>query len=152
MSADELHSVRDTGVFRAVNISLVKRLICTFFIAWLALLSVGSQAYTTADAAHELSHLSVLETGGADVAESVNIAKAKADPAHGHDHFDTCGLSHCSHAHTTGVPNTHHAGLADAGSTAPLATLQPWDSRERPDSIERPKWVLTTPAVVNLLT
>lgn len=123
------------------------RLICTFLIAWLALLSIASHAYAAADAAHALSHLSVPETGGAEVAGSHHIAKAKADPAHGHDHADTC-----SHNHQTGVPTTAYEGLADASSTAPLATLQPWDSRERPDSIERPKWILTTPAVVNFLS
>jgi len=136
--------MRDSGAFRAVNILTVNRLICTFLIAWLALLSIASHAYAAADAAHEMSHLSMPETGGADVAGGHRIAKAKADPAHGHDHADTC-----SHSHQTGVPTTAYEGLADAGSTAPLATLQPWDSRERPDSIERPKWILTTPAVVN---
>ena len=37
-----------------------------------------------------------------------------------------------------------------AAAGAPLPAPQAWASREQPDNIERPKWVFTTPSVVNL--
>lgn len=40
--------------------------------------------------------------------------------------------------------------FSEAAASAPLPAPQAWASREQPDSIERPEWHFTTPAVVNL--
>jgi len=149
------HPPRMVWTFTAVTMPSVNRFICHFLIVWLALLSGGAHAQATADAAHELGH-AIAHAVEAEVALAASAAHTPTqgteptDATPGHDHPDTCGLSHCGHGHNTGVPTSAHHRLADAGSTAPLATLQSWASREQPNNIERPKWVFTTPSVVNL--
>lgn len=74
----------------------------------------------------------------------------KIDAAHGSEHTETCSLSHCGHGHATGMLPGVPLRLSDVPAGAPLPGAQAWASREQPNSIERPKWVFTTPAVVNL--
>ncbi|MBA4328784.1 MAG: hypothetical protein C0428_11200 [Polaromonas sp.] len=125
----------------------VKRLVCHFLIVWLALLSGGAHAHAAADAAQELGHIAV---------HAVEAQRAAADgadasvAAHDHGHAETCSLSHCGHGHATGMLPNAHLQLGAAPASAPLPTQQAWASREQPNSIERPKWAFTTPAVVNL--
>jgi hypothetical protein len=121
----------------------VKRLVCHFLIVWLALLSGGAHAHAAADAAQELGHLA---------AHAVEAQLAGVDQvaAHDHAHSDTCSLSHCGHGHATGMLAGAGPGFSNAKAPAPLPAPASWASREQPDSIERPKWRFTTPAVVNL--
>jgi len=127
--------------------SPVKRFICHFLIVWLALLSGGAHAHAAADAAQELGHIAAhaleAQMAGADAADG-------AVAAHEHGHSETCSLSHCGHGHATGMLATSDLHFSDAGAGAPLPTPQAWAGRDQPNNIERPKWLFTTPAVVNL--
>ena len=141
------HPLRDAGPFAAGSMASVRRLICHFLIVWLALLSGGAHAHAAADAAQELGHMAAhaleAQLAGASGLEPSGVS-------HQHEHSESCSLSHCGHGHATGLPPATHPGLSDAPASAPLPTLQAWASREQPNTIERPKWGFTTPAVVNL--
>ncbi len=140
-------SLRVAGAFAAVSMRSVKRLVCHFLIVWLALLSGGAHAHAAADAAQELGHIA---------AHAVEAQMAAAGggegviAAHDHAHSETCSLSHCGHGHVTGLLASGEFRFSDPNTGAPLPTPASWASREQPDSIERPKWRFTTPAVVNL--
>ncbi|WP_395058672.1 hypothetical protein [Polaromonas sp.] len=125
----------------------MRRFICHFLIVWLALLSGNAYAHAAADAAQELGHLAAhaveAQLAGAQDTEKSGIT-------HDHGHSESCGLSHCGHGHSTGMLATANLGFSNAGVGAPLPTPQAWVIREQPNSIERPKWAFTTPAVVNL--
>jgi hypothetical protein len=146
-SSEPAQALRGAGAFGAVSMASVKRLICHFLIVWLALLSGGAHAHAAADAAQEIGHIAAhaveAQLAGANGADA-SVA------AHEHGHSETCSLSHCGHGHATGLLPTSHLDLSDAPASAPLPTQQAWASREQPNSIERPKWSFTTPAVVNL--
>jgi hypothetical protein len=139
--------LRGAGTFAAVSMVSVKRLVCHFLIVWLALLSGGAHAHATADAAQEVGHIAAhaleAQLAAADGADAV-IA------AHDHAHSETCSLSHCGHGHVTGLLSGGEFRFSAPNRGAPLPTPASWASREQPDSIERPKWRFTTPAVVNL--
>lgn len=148
-SSSELHPLRNAGAFPAVSMSPVKRFICHFLIVWLALLSGGAHAHAAADAAHEIGHAAMhAADSGDDMATTQQVKKI--DTVHGSEHTESCSLSHCGHSHATGMLATGDLRFSDAAVGAPLPTPQAWASREHPDSIERPKWHFTTPAVVNL--
>ena len=142
-----VHSLRGAGTFPAVSMTPVKRFICHFLIVWLALLSGGAHAHAAADAAQEVGHIA---------AHAVEAQLAASDGAgasiatHEHGHSETCSLSHCGHGHATGMLASSDLRFNDAVAGAPLPALQAWASREQPNSIDRPKWRFTTPAVVNL--
>ncbi|MDI1268050.1 MAG: hypothetical protein PSV40_02970 [Polaromonas sp.] len=125
----------------------MKRLICHFLIVWLALLSGGAYAHAAADAAQELGHVAAHAIGdqftGAGGAE-------KSSVTHDHGQGEACSQSHCGHSHTTGMLTTAEVRYSVGDVAAPLPRPQVWTSRGQPDSIERPKWKFTTPAVVNL--
>jgi hypothetical protein len=138
--------LRAAGAFPAVSMSPVKRFICHFLIVWLALLSGGAHAHAAADAAQEVGHIA------AHAIEAQLAAADGDDPsiaAHEHSHSESCSLSHCGHGHATGMLASAELRFSAAGVGAPLPTPPSWASREQPDSIERPKWRFTTPAVVN---
>jgi hypothetical protein len=142
-----LHSLRSAGAFAAVSMSSVKRLVCHFLIVWLALLSGGAHAHAAADAAQEVGHIA------AHAVEAQLAAAEGADgviAAHEHGHSESCSLSHCGHGHATGMLASAEIRFSDAAAAAPLPQPPSWASREQPNSIERPKWRFTTPAVVNL--
>ena len=141
------HSLHGAGTFPAVSMTPVKRFICHFLIVWLALLSGGAHAHAAADAAQEVGHIA------AHAIEAQLAAADGADPsiaAHEHSHSESCSLSHCGHGHATGMLAGAGFRFSAAGVGAPLPTPPSWASREQPNSIERPKWRFTTPAVVNL--
>ena len=140
-------SLRAAGTFAAVSMLPVKRLVCHFLIVWLALLSGGAHAHAAADAAQEVGHIAAhaMEAQLA-VAHGADTSVA----AHEHGHSESCSLSHCGHGHATGMPAGAGLRFSDASVGAPLPTAPSWVSREQADSIERPKWRFTTPAVVNL--
>jgi len=138
--------VRAAWAFGAVSMVSVKRLVCHFLIVWLALLSGGAHAHAAADAAQELGHMA------AHAVEAQRAGAERADTsiaAHEHN-CESCSLSHCGHGHTTGLLASAELRFSDAGVAAPLPTPASWASCEPADSIERPKWSFTTPAVVNL--
>lgn len=141
-SATRPHSLHVAGTFAAVSMSPVKRLICHLLIVWLALLSGGAHAHAAADAAQELGHIAAHAVEGQGVEH--------AAVTHDHGHSETCGLNHCGHGHATGMLPNANLHLSDVPAIAALPTPQAWASHEQANSIERPKWQFTTPAVVNL--
>ncbi len=146
LSPPRPHPLRAARSFAAVSMSSVKRLVCHFLIVWLALLSGGAHAHAAADAAQEVGHIA------AHAVEAQEAGAGNADtPLAAHEHnCENCSLSHCGHGHATGLLASTELRFSDAGVGAPLPTPASWASRDQPDSIERPKWSFTTPAVVNL--
>lgn len=127
------------------------RFICHFLIVWLALLSGGAHAHAAADAAHELGHIALHASELQAVNATVAPGQAeKIDKAQGHDHTESCSLSHCGHGHATCMLPTVPFRLSDVPAGAPLPKANAWASREQPNNIERPKWVHATSSVVNL--
>lgn len=129
--------------------SSVKRLICQFLIVWMALLSGGAHAHAASDAVHEMDH-AAMHAAHMDDSRNASPEAQKAATAHGSEHSETCSLSHCGHSHATGMLPSMPLRLGDAPAGAPLPTLQTWAGREQPNTIDRPKWKVTTLAVVNL--
>ena len=140
-------ALRGAGTFAAVSMASVKRLVCHFLIVWLALLSSGAHAHAAADAAQQLGHFAAHAVEG-QLAGTPNADESAA--AHEHGPCETCNLGHCGHGHGAGMLATIDLRFTETTVGAPLPTLRTWVSREQPNSIERPKWAFTTPAVVNL--
>lgn len=137
------------GTFAAVSMAPVKRFICRFLIVWLTLLSGITHAHAATHTTHPPGHASHQATNPSDSLSSSQVGK-KAPAAHASEHAETCSLSHCGHSHTTGMLPNLPLRLDGAAAGAPLPAPQAWASREQPNNIERPKWVFTTPSVVNL--
>ncbi len=134
-------SLRAVRILAAVNIPPVIRLVCQFLIVWLALLSSGAHAHATADAVREMGHVAAhAEAAGAETA-GMDLD---------HDATEPCGLGHCGHGHATGLLQGGDLRFSEAGAGAPPPACQARSGREPPANIERPKWVVTTPTVVNL--
>jgi hypothetical protein len=122
----------------------VKKLICSLLIGWLVLMAVGVNAHGVSDLAHEIEHSGHLHAPSASASADADTDRASADPV------KACSQSHCDHGHSIGLliqPSNHHK--LDAISDAPK-TSRHWASANVSDTIERPKWISTTPAVVNL--
>ncbi len=150
-TAKAKHPLHTAGALAAASISPVKRFICHFLIVWLALLSGGAHAHAAADAAHEMGHIALHAFELQEVNATVAPGQAeKIDKAHGHDHTESCSLSHCGHGHVTGMLPAVAFRLSDVPAGAPLPRAQAWASREQPNNIERPKWAPTTSPVVDL--
>ena len=135
----------------------MKRFICHFLIVWLALLSGGAHAHAHAQphahaAGHAAVHGAKVQAANADIGASATLSQAteKIDVTSEKSHTDACSLSHCGHAHVTGMLPTAGRNLDDSPGSAALPVRQPWASGELPNNIERPKWDHTTPTVVNL--
>ena len=132
----------------AGTVLLVKKMMCHLLIVWLTLMSVGANAHVTSDAAHE-----VLYTQDQAVHETQNHttifdAVTTADSSHA----DICNQSHCGHGHTAGMLTRHGTCVkTDTVTTVPTSRAS-WASSTITSNIERPKWPVTTPAVVNLLS
>lgn len=132
------------------------RYICHFLIVWLTLLAGG--AHAVADARHEASH--ALDTAVAVLSQTASTALRTAETqaptaqeleaSHDKAHAESCNHSHCGHGHATGMLPAPQASLPDACRDMALTRSPQWASGEFATHIERPKWSLTTPAVVNL--
>lgn len=132
------------------------RYICHFLIVWLTLLAGG--AHAVADARHEASH--ALDTAVAVLSHTASTALRTAETqaptaqeleaSHDKAHAESCNHSHCGHGHATGMLPAPQASLPDACRDMALTRSPQWASGEFATHIERPKWSLTTPAVVNL--
>jgi hypothetical protein len=131
----------------------VKKIICHLLIVWLVLMSGGSHAHASGDAAHgtgyahdHSAHKTQNHAAVIDSLTAADVAPADAAPA------DPCNQSHCGHGHTTAVPTQHSThGRTAAGSVTPQSVAS-WATGYITSNIERPKWPVTTPAVVNRLS
>jgi hypothetical protein len=134
--------------FNAGKVLSVKKIICHLLIVWLVLMSGGSYAHATGDAAHETDYAhdhSAHKTQNQAAAVD-SLTAADAAPA------DACNPSHCGHGHTTVVPTQHstHGKTAAVSVTPQFVTS--WATSHITSNIERPKWPVATPAVVNRLS
>ena len=117
-------------------------------MAWLAVMSGAATAHATAEAAHPSSHTHDHAPHAAEH-DAFPTEEAAANDA---SHVDTCQQGHCGHGHTTGVLAANRAfNQADALTAAPSSHAS-WVSSPITANIERPKWLVTTPAVVSLLS
>ena len=135
----------------AGKVSAVKKLICHFLIVWMALFAGGANAHGISDLAHGAEHAGHAHSTSVDASNEVSADRANADRASA-DIVKTCSQSHCGHGHSTGMLMLPSACIKmDAVADAPLSSNR-WASAAIADNIERPKWLLTTPAVVSLLS
>lgn len=135
----------------AGKVAAVKKLICHFLIVWMALFAGGVNAHGISDSAHGAEHAGHAHSTTVDSSVEVSAEPANADRASA-DIVKTCSQSHCGHGHSTGMlmlPST--CIRMDAVTDAPLSSSR-WASAAIADNIERPKWHLTTSAVVSLLS
>ena len=121
----------------------------------MALFAVGANAHGISDLAHGAEHAGHAHHTSVDVSFEASIEvgadRANADRASA-DIDKTCSQSHCGHGHSTGLlmlPGT--CIKMDVVADAPLANSS-WASAAITNNIERPKWQITTPAVVSLLS
>ena len=125
----------------------VKTVVCTLLMVWLTLMSVGANAHPANVAAHKTfynqdhsaekqqRHVAAFDSASAEVS-----------------HTDTCSHSHCGHSHAAGLLGHESAsGKTDTATKVPDDRIS-WATGHIVNNIERPKWPVTTPAVVNLLS
>lgn len=107
-------------------------------------MSGAAAAHATVEATHDAGHA---------VAHALAHDAGSDETSHTDaDHPDTCNQSHCGYGHNPGLfaalkacPKTEAASIAPPASNI-------WASSGIHNNIERPKWIVTTPAVVSLLT
>jgi hypothetical protein len=133
----------------------VKKLICYFLIVWMALFAGGANAHGISNLAHGSEHAGHGHDTSVDQSfePSIDVAadRVNADRA-SVDIDNTCSQSHCGHGHSTGLLMLPSAWMKmDATADGPLSS-RCWASAAITDNIERPKWQVTTPAVVSLLS
>ena len=127
----------------------MKKLICHLLIVWMALFAGSANAHGISDSAHEAEHAGHAHSISVDLSLKVSADRSNADRASA-DIVKTCSQSHCGHGHSTGlVAALTSCTKVDAVAEAPLSSSR-WASAAIADNIERPKWLFTTPAVVNL--
>ncbi len=129
----------------------MKKILCHLFIVWLTLLSVCASAHATTEALHKA--LSTHEQSDQDSHQFAAAADAniQAMPAADAGHSDSCNPNHCGHGHTAGVATGQRASFKTAAEATLPKSPENWVSSPVISNIERPKWPVTTPAVVNLL-
>lgn len=111
-------------------------------------MSVSANAHATRDAAHETFYTH--DHAAHDThTHAATPAEAKAFDA---SHADTCNQSHCGHSHTAVILTGPRSSVnTDTPAIFP-ANPTHWASSPTTNNIERPKWLVTTPAVVSLLS
>ena len=128
----------------AGKVLLVKKMAFYVLMVWLTLMYGG--AYAHALHTHDQS---------AQVLQSQMQAPSLAEdaaPEADTSHIDSCNHTHCGHGHPAGMLAAQSTTLrTDAKTAAPLSRAS-WASSLIANTIERPKWRVTTLAVVSLLS
>ena len=129
----------------------MKKILCQLFIVWLTLLSLCASAHATTEALHKALYTHEQSDQDSHQLAAAGDATISAVPATDAGHADSCNPNHCGHGHTAGVATGHgNRFKADAQSALPKSR-ESWVGSPVTSNIERPKWPVTTPAVVNLL-
>ena len=115
-------------MIRPVKIAFVALL-----MFWFGLQVGWAQVHATQDSAHAIVH----------AVDGVHLDHGSPDAGD-----DGCGVSHCSP--TVGIVRRGQAAAANKATTAAQAGTIRWRALMLVPDIERPKWALTTPAVVSL--
>ena len=157
LSAMRVKPVNSLGIcifttLYAGTVAAVKKIVRYLLIAWLAVLSGGANAHVTQDAAHQATAKHDHALHGTQNQSAVVDAMASSAATPDANHADVRGHSHCGHGHTAGPLEPHEAFVKVLAATcAPTSHVQ-WASSTISSTIERPKWLFTTPAVVSLLS
>ena len=134
----------------------------TFFFGlmfvWLTLVSAGASAHAVHHSARESSvkvvqkavHQAEQPQHGTAQDKQSHAARYDAAAPTEASHADTCDHSHCGHGHAAGLPTLDGSyGHTDSANKLPTPRAS-WATSHIANNIERPKWPVTTPAVVNL--
>lgn len=111
----------------------VKAILLAMLMLWFGLQTGWAQVHAAQDSAHALVHA---------------VDGTPLDHGSPADGDEGCGLTHCSH--TVGLLRAPSLVAAGPVSTGQTARAENWRALVLPPVIERPKWALTTPAVVSL--
>lgn len=153
------------------KVAAVKKITCYLLIVWLTLMSGGANAHVHASEHHShhanhahddyLGHDHHLDlnqeidnTSGSKTTSS-EFALGGDDLQAGADNSEKLNQAHFSHGHN----HSHCAYMPTSCNTLAVADVpgftsfscQQWVCKTIANNIERPKWILTTHAVVNLL-
>lgn len=126
----------------------VKKIVCYLLISWLVLIAGGANAHGISDTARVAEHSAHMHAVNTDAATLVALDSTHA----GADSTDHCNQSHCGHSHGAATPTSPVTHLKVSSRTHAPNTISRWASAAIADSIERPKWPVTTSAVVSLLS
>ena len=134
----------------------VKKLTCYLLIVWLALMSggVNAHAHSFEHHSHEAHNTHDHETNSQAMTDEANTL---AEPSRlDNNNIENLTQAHYnqghSHHHATGLPSSCDVLTeADPPSLKPVFYLA-LSSSAITNNIERPKWNVTTPAVVSLLS
>lgn len=130
------------------KVAAVKKIMCYLLMVWLALVSVGANAHASIGAAHATWHTHAHTTQKTQHHAAAVPQALSTDTSHA----DTCNHSHCGHGHAAGMLG-HQGTSVETDATAALPVSHAnWASGPISSNIERPKWSVTTPAVVSLLS
>ena len=125
---------------------------------WLTLVSAGASAHAVHHSARESSvkvvqkavHQAEQPQHGTAQDKQSHAARYDAAAPTEASHADTCDHSHCGHGHAAGLPTPDGSyASTDTAGKAPASRMS-HASSDITNNIERPKWPVTTPAVVNL--
>lgn len=117
-------------------------------MSWLALMASGANAHGISDKAQVAErsvHMRAADTH-AGIDKVLESSNATADST------DHCNQSHCGHSHGAAIPTSPGTHLKASSQTHAPKTSSYWASAAIADTIERPKWPVTTSAVVSLLS
>ncbi len=134
----------------------MKKIVCCLLIVWLVLLSGGVNAHEHAadhhsyEATHPHNHSDGEHAAINDISTLGDIVKIDAAPA---ETLSQAHSGHChNHNHVTGLPlDSGTVAVANPPTPVPVSRHQ-WTSGPNTSNIDRPKWTVTTPTVVSLLS
>ena len=138
----------------AGKITPVKKFVCYLLIVWMTLVAGGANAL--AHSADHHAHDALHAHDHSSLATSVESITSQDDFELGADYPEKSSQHPSSHCHThhqvAGLPSCHGMlPVADLPNCAP-AFSQRLVSIAFANNIDRPKWAVTTPAVVSLLS
>ena len=132
----------------AGKVKFVKKFICSLLMVWLTFMSLDASAHATNDAAHETLYTHDHSSQKLQDQVAAFDAASSAEASHA----DTCSHSHCGHSHVTGMLTRGDSYEDTDAQSQATSSRTSWASSHIANDIERPKWPVTTPAVVSLLS
>jgi len=132
----------------AGKLTIVRKLFCYLLISWLALVAGGANAHSISDTAHVAEHSTHMHAADTNAVTHEALDSSNADA----DSTDHCKQSHCGHSHGAAIPTSPGTHLKASSRIHAPNTSSRWASAAIANNIERPKWPVTTSAVVSLLS
>lgn len=138
----------------AGKVANVKKFMCCLLIVWMTLVAGGANALAHSvdhhahDAFHAHDHGSLATASESTTSQDVLAFNADYSEKLSQHHSGHCHTHH----HVAGLPSCHGMlAVADLPNLAPVFS-QRMACIAVANNIERPKWAVTTPAVVSLLS